>query len=359
MQAAGHANSLLSDAADHSFVLKPYDEQEWRNYQELWSAEVEPLQKHIARVDGVVEVTSAGAGSSTEDIPRQRFMRLTNFLAALDDVDAVVMDCKMCWRTFSETECDNPKPRKDLYKRLNEIAPEKLTPEEHAAGAITKFRFQSTNDHLRTTGRYAFRVDGIMSKEGPRATAQELHNVATLDGVLPLLMRLLPRAQKKRSVAIARQIHAMLELLHVSLEDSPFFRSHEFIGTSLLFVAHSYGASVHLIDLAKTEKVPEGTKVDHVSPWKKGNHEDGFLFGLAALTDCWRRLLNQLEKMDCMQKPSLLLNSLYEAERAALEDGLRRHGVNVTHYGVNGAKPLQELHREIYKSKDVITYSST
>lgn len=35
-----------------------------------------------------------------------------------------------------------------------------------------------------------------------------------------------------------------------------------------------------LIDFAKTYKVPNGQKLTHRSPWKEGNHEEGFLLGI-------------------------------------------------------------------------------
>lgn len=37
---------------------------------------------------------------------------------------------------------------------------------------------------------------------------------------------------------------------------------------------------VWLIDFAKTCEVENGRQLTHRGPWEKGNHEEGFLFGL-------------------------------------------------------------------------------
>ena len=51
----------------------------------------------------------------------------------------------------------------------------------------------TTNDGLKTTKQYAFRIDGITSRDGVRATGKELESIRTLEEVLPMLVRLLPR----------------------------------------------------------------------------------------------------------------------------------------------------------------------
>lgn len=356
VQAAGHQQSFRVDAEDKQFVMKPLDETEKTNYEEIWNnTSGEPLQGYVAHFGGIMEVqvgcTNGAEGSSST----QKFMRLGNLLRDLEDV--MIMDCKMGWRTFAEAEAKSNKPRPDLFDRLKKLAPETLTEEEKQAGAITKYKWMTTNDGLKTTKQYAFRVDGITSREGVRATAEELSAIRTLDGVLPMLARVLPRGkagdnlQRKKRIAVARSLLAQLELLLVGLESSPFFKSHEFVGASLLFIAHTYGATVHLIDLAKTDPVPEGITVDHRSPWKMGNHEDGFLYGLEALTDCWRRVLSELEKEDGSLVGGIFFCTQYETEMAQLQQTLTKHGIDISLYGLGSAKSLQELHCDIYIEK--------
>jgi len=86
-----------------------------------------------------------------------------------------------------------------------------------------------------------------------------------------------------------------LDELYTALQASHFFQGHEFIGASLLFVVDNERARVHLIDLAKTEPVPEGMQINHCSPWTPGNHEDGVLKGVESLLDLWKKALAELE----------------------------------------------------------------
>ena len=71
-----------------------------------------------------------------------------------------------------------------------------------------------------------------------------------------------------------------LRKLRKQFENSHFFQRHECIGSSLLIVHGARSAGVWMIDFAKTLPVPEHIEIDHRRPWKKGNHEDGWLFGL-------------------------------------------------------------------------------
>ena len=48
-----------------------------------------------------------------------------------------------------------------------------------------------------------------------------------------------------------------------------------------------------MIDFAKTHLLPVGIQIDHRSPWRVGNHEDGYLTGLLNLTELMKQLLDQ------------------------------------------------------------------
>merc|ERR1712232_55159 len=82
------------------------------------------------------------------------------------------------------------------------------------------------------------------------------------------------------------------ELKQVMLT-SKFVKCHVFVGCSLLFVTDSNGptAGVFLIDFAKITPVPKGIKIDHVSSWHPGNHEDGLFFGMDNVIRCWEEVL--------------------------------------------------------------------
>ena len=73
---------------------------------------------------------------------------------------------------------------------------------------------------------------------------------------------------------------ARLETIRQALEHSQFFRCHELIGSSLLFVHDDNSANIWLIDFGKTVAVPPDMEITHKSAWEVGNHEDGYLIGL-------------------------------------------------------------------------------
>lgn len=84
-----------------------------------------------------------------------------------------------------------------------------------------------------------------------------------------------------------------LKNIKSSLQESQFFRTHELIGSSLLFVHDKRKASIWMIDFAKTVPIPNDLSIDHNSAWAVGNHEDGYLIGLNNLISIFESLLNK------------------------------------------------------------------
>jgi hypothetical protein len=76
-----------------------------------------------------------------------------------------------------------------------------------------------------------------------------------------------------------------LKAIRATLECSDFFKTHEIIGSSLLFVHDKKKAGVWLIDFAKTILLPDNVNITHNNKWKVGNHEDGYLIGINNLID--------------------------------------------------------------------------
>ncbi|XP_030897362.1 inositol-trisphosphate 3-kinase C-like [Leptonychotes weddellii] len=75
---------------------------------------------------------------------------------------------------------------------------------------------------------------------------------------------------------ILRKYVARLEELREALENSPFFKTHEVVGSSLLFVHDHTGlARVWMIDFGKTVALPDHQTLSHRLPWAEGNREDG------------------------------------------------------------------------------------
>lgn len=89
-----------------------------------------------------------------------------------------------------------------------------------------------------------------------------------------------------------------LKSIRATVQESHFFRTHELIGSSLLFVHDKRRASIWMIDFAKTVPVPDTVNIDHNSAWKVGNHEDGYLIGLNNLISIFETLAK-----DGIEKP--------------------------------------------------------
>lgn len=76
-----------------------------------------------------------------------------------------------------------------------------------------------------------------------------------------------------------------LKAIRATLLQSDFFRTHEVIGSSLLFVHDKNNASIWLIDFAKTVPLPSEVNISHFNEWVVGNHEDGYLIGINNLIE--------------------------------------------------------------------------
>lgn len=87
-----------------------------------------------------------------------------------------------------------------------------------------------------------------------------------------------------------------LKSIRTTLQRSDFFRTHEVIGSSLLFVHDRNKASIWLIDFAKTISLPSNTEISHKNEWRVGNHEDGYLIGINNLISIFEDLLNDYSK---------------------------------------------------------------
>lgn len=82
-----------------------------------------------------------------------------------------------------------------------------------------------------------------------------------------------------------------LKAIRATLKASPFFASHEVVGSSLLFVHDAKNAGVWMIDFAKTLPLPQHLQcIAHDAEWQVGNHEDGYLIGVNNLIDIFEEI---------------------------------------------------------------------
>ncbi|XP_010578377.1 PREDICTED: inositol-trisphosphate 3-kinase A isoform X2 [Haliaeetus leucocephalus] len=225
VQLAGHTGSFK--AADSGKILKRFSENEKECFERLMQ---DPLRSCVPCFHGVVERDG------------ESYIQLDDLLT--DFEGPCVMDCKMGIRTYLEEELtkarEKPKLRKDMYKKMIEVDPLAPTAEENAQHAVTKPRYMQWRETISSSANLGFRIEGIKKKYLRR-----------------------------------------LQEIHIILESSDFFKRHEVVGSSLLFVHDGSGnANVWLIDFGKTTLLPDGQTLDHRIPWQEGNREDGYLLGL-------------------------------------------------------------------------------
>lgn len=307
-QAAGHGGDNIkkdwncNEEGIPEYIIKVYDEIEARNYKAL-QAFKDPLTRFTPHYDGDVEdsVNEMDCDEFGKPLKAKKYMRLSNLLRQFQK-GPHVMDCKLGTRSFTESDVNNFQTRADLFLKMKNLSPNELTQEEHQAGAITKHRWMSFNDNFTSLASLGFRVDGIChSREGGEVPKKELKALRSNSDVAQIIINnFLPvsRVPEDRQFRadVAELILRQLQELRRAMEQSGFLCSHSLIGSSLLFVADAHGATgdVFLIDFAKTKPLPDGVKIDHMSPWKAGNHEDGILLGTDNLIKVWTEVLAQV-----------------------------------------------------------------
>ncbi|ESN93855.1 hypothetical protein HELRODRAFT_88114, partial [Helobdella robusta] len=200
----------------------------------------------------------------------QTYIELEDLLQYFTDPN--VMDIKMGTRTFLESEVTNDTCRVDLYDKMIKICPKEPTEEEHGKKAVTKLRYMQFRERMSSTANLGFRIEAI------RLQGQSPNNNLKTTRKRDEVMQFITEHFMKGNKLICEKFLRRLRHIKVCLESSEYFKSHEFIGSSLLFVYDELNeANVWLIDFAKTQSTPN---MDHRKEWCCGNHEDGYLTGL-------------------------------------------------------------------------------
>ena len=202
--------------------------------------------------------------------------------------EPAVMDIKIGVRTYLEDELAKERTRKtsrpDLYEKMVNLDRDAPTEDENAEKAITKPRYMQWRETLSSTSTLGFRIEGVRTPGGK--SFKGFKKTKTREEVIGELRSYLSNYSDLKEPFLQK----MTEIRSV-LEPSEFFRTHEVIGSSLLFLYDSSGkCDIHMIDYGKTIELPPGISVDHRSPWVEGNHEDGYLWGLDNLIGLWEEL---------------------------------------------------------------------
>ncbi|GAV00781.1 hypothetical protein RvY_11582-2 [Ramazzottius varieornatus] len=271
VQLAGHEGNFVT--GDNGIVRKKFTPEEHNCLQLLMDDVLKPFAPLLIGKTIVNE---------------EEFIEMRDLLSGFDP-SVSVMDCKVGVRTYLEEELTkakkNPKMRPDMYQKMIEVDPNEPTPEEHEQAAVTKPRYMQWRETVSSTATLGFRVEGIKKADG--YCSKNFKFTKRKSEVMQVL-----RQFTDCNLEVIQMYIQRLKTLRKALFSSKFFAAHEVIGSSLLLIHDIKGlAGVWMIDFAKTMPLPEGVHVDHLKPWKEGNHEDGYLLGLNNLIDCFQNIL--------------------------------------------------------------------
>ncbi|XP_029026135.1 inositol-trisphosphate 3-kinase Cb [Betta splendens] len=272
VQLAGHAGNF--QAGEYGRLLKRYCECEQQCLQKLMK---DTLCPYVPGYFGVVQRDG------------QDYNLMEDLLAEFDSPS--IMDCKMGSRTYLEEELmkarERPRLRKDMYEKMVAVDPGAPTEEERAQQGVLKPRYMQWRETLSSTATLGFRIEGIKRADGTCNT--NFKKTKHREQVMQALKDFVDGNTQILKLYLQR-----LEELRSALEQSSFFRTHEVVGSSLLFVHDTSGkARVWMIDFGKTVALPDPQTLDHRSPWVEGNREDGYLWGLDNLIDIFSSMLPQ------------------------------------------------------------------
>ncbi|XP_075692220.1 inositol-trisphosphate 3-kinase C-like [Rhinoderma darwinii] len=259
VQLAGHAGNFK--AGEYGKILKKFCQCEQQCLEWLNRDSLRPF---VPGYFGVVEKDG------------ETYNQMEDLLSEFDSPS--IMDCKMGVRTYLEDELvkarEKPKLRKDMYDKMVTVDPDAPTEEEHRQGAVLKPRYMQWRETLSSTATLGFRIEGIKRADGTCDT-----NFKKTKHREQVMRAMEDFVDGKKN--ILRNYLTRLKELRIELEKSEFFKQHEVVGSSLLFVHDaSELAKVWMIDFGKTVRLPSKQTLNHRAPWVEGNREDGYLWGL-------------------------------------------------------------------------------
>ncbi|KAG9472500.1 hypothetical protein GDO78_019195 [Eleutherodactylus coqui] len=259
VQLAGHAGNFK--AGEYGKILKKFCQCEQQCLEWLNRDSLRPF---VPGYYGVVEKEG------------EAYNQMEDLLSEFDSPS--IMDCKMGVRTYLEEELvkarEKPKLRKDMYEKMIAVDPDAPTEEENRQGAVLKPRYMQWRETLSSTATFGFRIEGIKRADGTCDT--NFKKTKHREQVMGALEDFVDGNKN-----ILRNYLTRLKELRIELEKSEFFKQHEVVGSSLLFVHDSSElAKVWMIDFGKTVRLPNKQTLNHRAPWVEGNREDGYLWGL-------------------------------------------------------------------------------
>ncbi|XP_012169355.2 uncharacterized protein LOC100649462 [Bombus terrestris] len=265
-------------------VLRPYVP-EFKGVLDVNDTEEGNVEEHDA---GETHQKDGNGDNVTKRIVVSSYLQLQDLLG--DFEHPCVMDCKVGVRTYLESELakakERPKLRKDMYEKMIQVDPSAPSAEERRVQGVTKPRYMVWRETISSTATLGFRVEGIKLAHG--GSSKDFKTTRTREQVTEALRRFVEGYQH----AVPKYIQR-LKAIRTTLKASPFFASHEVVGSSLLFVHDAKNAGIWMIDFAKTLPLPQHLpRICHDAEWKVGNHEDGYLIGVNNLIDIFQDIWN-------------------------------------------------------------------
>ncbi|XP_028647258.1 inositol-trisphosphate 3-kinase B-like [Erpetoichthys calabaricus] len=244
-----------------------------------------------------------------------KYIKMEDLLSGLEA--PVIMDCKMGVRTYLEDELikaqQKPSLRTDMYEKMLKVDPSAPTEQEHAQRAVTKPRYMQWRETMSSTATLGFRIEGVTTDSGK--VMKDFKKTKTKQQIIDAFVMFTKSKQQLLSSYLAR----LLDLENI-LKTSTFFKTHEVIGSSLLFVHDQKGkANVWMIDFGKTVPIPSGRTLCHDLPWVEGNREDGYLIGLGNLIQTVRDTLRQIQEVAELEETDMETVSSIKQEMPAFE----------------------------------------
>lgn len=275
VQLAGHSGNFKA-GRNQGTVLKKLCPQEEKCYNQFSN---DSLSSYVPEYQGTLILDN-----------KEEFIQLQDCLSSF--VKPSIMDCKIGVRTYLEEELakakEKPKLRRDMFDKMTAVDPSAPTEEEKRLKGVTKPRYMVWRETISSTATLGFRIEGVKKSDG--TSSKDFKTTKNKEQVLDAFSDF-----SSASSSIVKQYLKRLQEIRRALDTSSFFKTHELIGSSLLFVHDSTKACVWLIDFGKTVPLPEGANIDHKTPWVVGNHEDGYLIGVDNLISIFTSLLAKLE----------------------------------------------------------------
>lgn len=296
-QLAGHPDNF-KETGDPSYILKAKDPIECAAFEAMSQCPI--MQRFAVEFHGTLAtVEEAKSKDQAAPMPadwnvgapdrepepekeHREWIKIRNLLDGL--VMPSMMDCKIGQRTYLHNKKNRSKKRPDLAQKMHKIDPTMLTPEELEEG-ITKERYMRFREEQSSSALLGFRIESMHVADGHSeasgSTFAKYCVPADRDGVVGELRRFLNGRDDVRLGYIKR-----LRELRSELPKSAFFRTHEIVGSSLLFTYDNEGRSdITMLDFGKTVPCDHELRHDVDYEYPTESREEGYLIGIDSIIE--------------------------------------------------------------------------